>query len=65
MSRFLKTLLLTAAATGAVAFVLNRIDLDAARSKMNTPGSGFPGLDPDDMEEEDVAMLLDELASHL
>lgn len=63
MSKFLRTLLLTAAATGAAALVLRQLDLEAARAEQATPG--MPGMDPDEMEEEDVAMLLDELASQL
>jgi len=65
MSKFVRALLLTAAATGAAALVLRQVDLDAARSEMNDAGPGFPGLDPEDMQEEDVAMLLNELASQL
>ncbi len=63
MSKFLRTLLLTAAATGAAALVLRQLDLEAARAEQADPG--IPGMDPDNMEEEDVAMLLDELASQL
>lgn len=63
MSKFLRTLLLTAAATGAAALVLRQLDLEAARAEQDPPGP--LGMNPDDMEEEDVAMLLDELASQL
>ncbi len=63
MSKFIRTLLLTAAATGAAALVLRQLDLEAARAEQADPG--IPGMDPDNMEEEDVAMLLDELASQL
>jgi len=63
MSKFLRTLLLTAAATGAAALVLRQLDLEAARAEQATPG--IPDMDPDNMKEEDVAMLLDELASQL
>lgn len=63
MSKFWKTVLLTAAATGAAALVLRQLDLEAARAEQAEPG--LPGMDPDDMKEEDVAMLLDELASQL
>ncbi|MFP4228000.1 MAG: hypothetical protein ACLFTE_04135 [Salinivenus sp.] len=63
MSKFLRTLLLTAAATGAAALVLRQIDLEAARA--DRAPSGPPDMDPDNMDEDDVAMLLDELASQL
>lgn len=65
MSKFFKTILLTATATGAAAFVLYQLDLESAREDVNDTGSEFPGMDPDNMKEEDVAMLLNELASHL
>jgi len=65
MSKFWKTLLLTAAATGAAAVVLHQLDLDAARDELDDGGPEFPGMTPDDMQEEDVAMLLNELASQL
>jgi len=65
MSKFLRTLLLTAAATGVAALVLRQIDLDAAREEWADTGSEIPGPDPENMGEEDVAMLLNELASHL
>lgn len=65
MSKFLKTLLLTAAATGVAAAVLYQIDFEAARNELGPEGPDFPDMDPDDMGEEDVAMLLNELASHL
>lgn len=65
MSKFFKALLLTAAATGVAAVVLHQLDLDAAREALAEREDSFPGLDPDDMKEEDVAMLLNELASQL
>ena len=65
MSKFWKTLLLTAVATGAAAVILHQLDLDAARDELGDAGPEFPGMDPDDMKEEDVAMLLNELASQL
>jgi hypothetical protein len=65
MSKFWKTVLLTAAATGVAAVVLRQLDLDAAREELANAGPEFPGMDPDDMKEEDVAMLLNELASQL
>lgn len=65
MSKFWKTLLLTAAATGVAALVLRQLDLDAAREEWADSGSEGPGPDPEDIGEEDVAMLLNELASQL
>jgi hypothetical protein len=65
MSKLLKTLLLTAAATGAAAIVLHQLDLDAAREELRNSGPEFPGMDPENMGEDDVAMLLNELASQL
>lgn len=65
MSKFVKTLLLTAAATGVAAAVLYQLDLDAAREELADEAPGFPGMDPDDMGEEDVMMLLNELSSQL
>ena len=65
MSKLVKTLLLTAAATGVAALVLHQLDLEAAREQLADAGPEFPGMDPDDMKEEDVAMLLNELASQL
>lgn len=62
MSKFVKALLLSAAATGVAAFLLNQLDFDEARAEME---SDFPGPNPEDLGEEDVAMLLNELASHL
>ena len=60
MRKLTKALLLSAAATGVAALLLNQLDLDAARPD---PNAGFP--DPDDFAEEDVENLLNELASHL
>lgn len=65
MSKFLKTLLLTAAATGVAAVVIHQIDFDALREDLAEANSDFPGPPPEDMGEEDVKMLLNELASHL
>lgn len=65
MSKFLRTLLLTAVATGAAAVALQYLDLEAARDELADRGPEFPGLDPEDMGEDDVAMLLNELASQL
>jgi hypothetical protein len=65
MSKFLKSLLLTAAATGVAAVVLHQLDLESARAELDESAPGFPGMNPDDMQEEDVAMLLNELASQL
>lgn len=63
MSKLLKALLLTAAATGVAAVLIRQLDLDGAPS--SDPGSEFPGMNPDDMPEEDLELLLKELASHL
>jgi len=60
MRKLAKALLLSAAATGVAALLLNQLDLDAARP---APNAGFP--DPDNFAEEDVENLLNELASHL
>lgn len=65
MSKILKALLLTAASTGAAAVVLHQLDLESARVEPRDEADPFPGPDPDSMDEEDVAMLLNELASHL
>lgn len=62
MSRFLKALLVAGLATGAAALILKYLDLDAADAGDDAP---FPGMDPDTMPEEDVELLLKELASHL
>ena len=62
MSKFWKTVLLTAAATGAAAVLLHQLDLESARDELRETDPEFPGLDPD---EDDVAMLLNELASQL
>lgn len=65
MSKFWRTLLLTAAATGVAAVILYQIDLEAARDRLAEAGSDIPDMDPDNMKDEDVAMLLNELASQL
>jgi hypothetical protein len=62
MSKLTKALLFSAAATGVAALVLNQLDLDAAPP---APDPGFPGPNPDDIAEEDVEMMLNELASQL
>lgn len=65
MRKFTKALLLSAAATGVAALLLDQLDLDAARPN---PDAGVMGPDPDNISEEDMEMLLDELgelASHL
>lgn len=63
MSKFLKALLLSAVATGVAAILLQQLDLESAAA-MNDD-DGLPGMNPDDMAEEDVEMLLKELASQL
>jgi hypothetical protein len=62
MSKLTKALLLSAAATGVAAVLLRQLDLDAARPD---PDAGVPGPDPDNIAEDDVEMLLNELASQL
>lgn len=62
MRKFMSALLLSAAATGVAALLLDQLDLDAARS---APDAGFPGPDPGNIAEEDVENLLNELASQL
>lgn len=62
MCKFTKALLLSAAATGVAALLLDQLDLEAAASEADP---GFPGPDPDEIAEEDVEMLLNELASQL
>lgn len=62
MSKLTKALLLSAAATGVAALLLEQLDLDAAQPD---PDAGFPGPNPENIAEEDVEMLLNELASQL
>jgi hypothetical protein len=62
MRKLVRSLLITAAATGAAALVLNAMDLDAPPE---TEEPDFPGFEPDDFGEEDLGMLMKELASQL
>jgi hypothetical protein len=62
MRKFVNALLLSAAATGVAALLLDQLDLDGARP---SPDAGFPGPDPENISEEDVENLLGELASQL
>lgn len=62
MRKFTKALILSAAATGVAALLLEQLDLDSARPESE---DGFPGPDPDDVAEEDVNVLLNELAAQL
>lgn len=62
MRNLLSALLVSAAATGVAALILNQLDLDTAPPE---PEAGFPGPDPENFGEEDVEMLLNELSSHL
>jgi len=62
MSKLTKALLLSAAATGVAALLLYQLDLDGAPLESD---AGIPGPNPDDIAEEDVEMLLNELASQL
>ena len=64
MSKFLRALLISAAATGVVAIVLNVLDLDRAPDA-DAGASSFAGMDPDDLSEDDVDTLMNELASQL
>ena len=64
MSKFLRALLISAAATGVVALLLNAIDLDRADAPYGD-GAEFPGMDPDDLSDEEVDALMNELASQL
>ncbi len=62
MSRVIKALLISAAATGAAALILRQLDLE------NAPRSApdaFPGMEAEDMPEEDLNLLMRELASQL
>ena len=64
MSRVLKALLISAAATGVAALVLRQLDLDEPAP---SPSDDMPfgGMDPDAMPDEDVELLMRELASQL
>lgn len=64
MRKLLKALLLSAAATGLAALVLQKLDLDGDAGSTSEP-SPFPGETPEDMPDEDVAKLLNELGSML
>lgn len=64
MSNFFRALLISAAATGVIAVVLNALDLDA-EDRSDDHGSSFADMDPDNMSEEDVDALMNELASQL
>lgn len=62
MRKFVKAFLLSAAATGVAALLLNQLDLEAARSE---PEAEFPGPNPENIDAEDVETLLNELAAQL
>ena len=64
MTRVLKALLISAAATGVAALVLRQLDLDQPDS-VSTDDMPFGGMDPDAMPDEDVELLMRELASQL
>lgn len=64
MSKFLRALLISAAATGVIALLLKAIDLDAADASPSR-GPDFSGMDPEDLSEEEVDALMNELASQL
>ena len=61
MRKLLKALLVTAAASGVAYLVLDQLDFDASTANED----GLPGMDPDAMPDDDVQLLLKELASHL
>jgi len=62
MRKLLKALLLSAAATGVAALVLQRFDLDRSEAGNDAP---FPGMDPGAMTDDDVEQMLKELGSML
>ncbi|PSQ72657.1 MAG: hypothetical protein BRD34_04045 [Bacteroidetes bacterium QH_6_64_77] len=62
MRKVLRALLLSAAATGVAALLLNQLDLDSAQPDSD---SGVPGPDPENIAQEDVENLLNELAAQL
>lgn len=62
MSKFVKALLLSAAATGVAALLLQQVDLEGTQPRED---AGFPGPDPETMDEDQIDALLNELASHL
>jgi len=64
MTRVLKALLISAAATGVAALVLRQLDLDQPIPP-SSDDMPFGGMDPDDMPDEDVELLMRELASQL
>jgi len=64
MRKLFNALLLSAAATGIAALVLQQLDLDGEPSTAAS-GPSFPGDMPDDMPDEDVEKLLSELGSML
>lgn len=63
MSKLLRALLISAAATGAAALLLNALDLESVDVPPRDPG--FLGIDPDELSEEEVDALMEELASQL
>ena len=64
MSKFFRALLITAATTGAVALLLNALDLESVEVP-SASEPDFPGMNPDDLSEEDVDALMQELANQL
>ena len=64
MSRVLKALLISAAATGAAALVLRQLDLDQP-DPAPSDDMPFGSMDPDAMPDEDVELRMRELASQL
>lgn len=64
MSKILKALVVSAAATGVAALALKALDLEATPDP-EPQEPGFPGLGPDELDDEDVGALMNELAQHL
>lgn len=64
MSKFLRALLIAAAATGAVALLLKALDLKNLEASASARSNALD-LDPDDLSEDEVDALMQELASQL
>jgi hypothetical protein len=64
MSKVLKALVVSAAATGVAALALNALDLQDSPAA-DASDASFPGFGPDEINEEDVDALMNELAQQL
>lgn len=64
MSKVVKALIISAAATGAAALALRAFDWYTT-SPPEPDAPEFPGVDPDEMSAEEVDALMNELASQL